>query len=265
MRARSIACQVLLVVLLAARPGRADDYQPEQRPASLVATAADSLTLSNVRWGFGKGGRPRFEDTTIRPDQVKDVYLILEPFQPEWLAAHGALGFELDKGGVVGADGKRSAGLVLSVEARLKKGQSYSLVEGFKDRFGIVYQVGTMTDFYQKTVARQGNRVIRYRLKLTAAQKQALLRNALAEAVQDRSGEHYHTTRNSCYQNVHRILNTVLPRDQRVRDWLVRVPLPGGKSFGIYNPLATWPKAATFAYRRVIEPGSRVEAHARPK
>jgi hypothetical protein len=103
-----------------------------------------------------------------------------------------------------------------------------------------------MKDTYQKVLKRQDHKLIKHKLKLTQAQKDKLLANTLAEATKDRTGEKYHTTRNSCYQNVQRLINSVLPRRQRVREWLFRIPLPGGRSFGLYNPLATWPKAGPF-------------------
>jgi hypothetical protein len=241
------------------------DYRPDQRPAQLMGASPDgsSVTVSNMRWGFKErhtskpfdqltpaekqAWKPRFQDTRIQTGKVKEVYLMMEPFKPELFAGHAILGFEFERGReMVGRNGKKARGLALSVEARLEKNEPYGLIRGMKDQFEIVYQLGTMKDTYQKVLKRQDHKLIKHKLKLTQAQKDKLLANTLAEATKDRTGEKYHTTRNSCYQNVQRLINSVLPRRQRVREWLFRIPLPGGRSFGLYNPLATWPKAGPF-------------------
>ena len=240
----------LSVIVHARELPRPEDYRPDQRAAKLLSGApgGPAATLSNVRWGFVEQGpkqawKPVFQNTTVRTGQVKEVFVMMEPFKPEWLAAHGMLGFEFKKDRpLVGANGKRARGLVLSVEAHLEKNEPYNLIDGMKDKFEIVYQMSTMKDIYQKCLVKQGHKLIKHKLRLTQAQKDALLQNTLAAAVKDRSSETYHTTRNSCYQNVQRLINEVVPRRQRVRQWLVRVPLPGGRKVGIYNPVATMPK-----------------------
>ena len=229
---------------------RPEDYRPDQRPAKLLSGSPGgrTATLSNVRWGFVERGtkkdwKPIFQDTTVRTGQVKEVFVMMEPFKPEWIAAHGMLGFEFKRDRpLVGADGKKARGLVLSVEAHLEKNEPYNLINGMKDQFEIVYQMSTMKDIYQKCLVKQGHKLIKHKLRLNQQQKDALLRGTLAAAVKDRSSETYHTTRNSCYQNVQRLINGVVPRRQRVRQWLVRAPLPGGRKVGLYNPMATMPK-----------------------
>jgi hypothetical protein len=260
------------------------DYRPDQRPAQLLGTSSDGSTVkvSNMRWGFegrssGKpydqvtpaeksAWKPRFQDTTIQMGKVKEVYLMMEPFKPELFAAHGILGFEFERGReMVGRNGKKARGMALSVEARLEKNEPYDLLKGMKGKFEIVYQLGTMGDMYQKVLKRQDHKLIKHKLLLTQEQKDQLLANTIAEATKDRTGEKYHTTRNSCYQNLQRIIDTVLPRRQRTRDWLFRIPLPGGRSFGIYNPLATWPKLGPLALsmKGLLKRRDRVTA--RPK
>ncbi len=217
-------------------------WSPEQRPSARKGGTASSTVLSNVRWGFDEAAtpdqwRPRFRDTAVPNRGVKDVYLVLEPFPPESIAAHAMLAFSFPKQRRMAAadgSGKHARGLVLSVEARLRQGQPYSLLKGMGKSFGLVYQLGTWRDMVQKSTRQKGHRLERYKLKLNQQQKDALLTCALKSATRDRTGEYYHTTNNSCYSNVVRLINKVAPRKQRVRPWLVPRVLP--------NPRAVLPK-----------------------
>jgi len=216
----------------------------EQRPAENLGVTPDGrVKMGNVRWGFteapGASPEPVFQQATVDPTKVKDVYVVLEPFKPEWIAGHSFLMFDFKDGeGVRAQDGTTDSGLVVSVEARLREGQRFSLPEGMKKKFGLVYQLGSWKDVVQKSCRNAPHKLIRYRLKLDDGQKEQLLRNSLDASFKDRSAEFYNTVTDSCYSNVVHLLNGVLPREKRIHEWL----LPGV----LYNPAADLPLTASF-------------------
>ncbi|MFP4498596.1 MAG: DUF4105 domain-containing protein [Vulcanimicrobiota bacterium] len=211
-----------------------------QKPAQLKEVGLDGkYKISNIRWGFEKPldtekPGPVFKDTTIDPTKVKDVYFMLEPFDPEWVAAHTLMGFEFEDGGMVSEDGRQDNRLVVSVEARLREGESYGLVKGLAAKNPNVYQLGTWKDSIQYRSQRQGHKMVRYKLNLTKDQKEQLLKNSLKTATEDHSKDMYHTVKNNCFNSQLRLLNSVLPEEQKITEWAI----PGM----LFNPYAAVPK-----------------------
>lgn len=202
------------------------DWNATQTPSQLIKRDGDKYTLSNFRWGFTEAGdnrddwAPRTSDTTIDASKVKDVYLTLEPFAPEIVAGHGLLVFEMEKDGDVrSADGKTDVGFGLSIEARRPKGMNYGLFTGMKKNFGIVYQMGSLSDQLQKATRQRGHKLVLHRLELTKEQKEKLIHDGLQAATEDRLGEWYHTLTNSCYTGDVDLINGVVPENQRMARW----------------------------------------------
>jgi hypothetical protein len=203
------------------------DWNPAQTPSQLVKRDGDKYTLSNFRWGFTEDSNvknadwaPRTSDTTIDASKVKDVYLALEPFFPEVVAGHGLLVFEMeDDGAVQSANGDQDFGFALSIEARRPVGKEYGLLTGMKKSFGMIYQMGSLSDQLQKVTRQRGHKLVLHRLELDKEQKQQLIHDGLNAAVEDRVGEWYHTLTNSCYTGDIDLVNGVLPESQKMARW----------------------------------------------
>ncbi len=191
---------------------------PRNQPAGLVSeTPQGKKTLSGFRWGWTEAAsvddwKPHFQNTTVDTSKLKDVHFYVEHFFP---AGHAALVFEFEEGAIVGEDGRSTDRLVYSIEARKKEGDSWSWQKGLKKSMGMVHQLMTFDDARQWVQRRQGASLETRRLELNGEQKKALLNTALAEALKDRTGEYYHTTRNSCYSSLQKVMNKALP-DQAV-------------------------------------------------
>ena len=199
-----------------------------QKPATRLDTLKDgALSVDAVRWGFNEEGLPtewtgNFSPTTIDPRHVKNVYLGVKPFNPELLAAHSVLIFEMDDDHpIANAEGQKDTGLVLSMEARLHQGEQYKMVKTLNGKYPTVYQLGTWTDLVQKTTRREDHRLIRYRLDLDDQQKEQLIRNTLEVACADRSTDRYNLFTNSCHSVVIDLLNTVVPKGQQIHRWVL--------------------------------------------
>ena len=193
-----------------------DDGRPwetRNQPAQLVAQDGAQKTYSGFRWGWKEESNvenwtPNFQNTTIDTSKLKDIHFYVEHFFP---AGHGALVFEFEDGAVVGADGKQTNKMVYSIEARKKEGDEWTWKRGLKKTMGMVHQLMTFDDAEQWVTRRQGASLETRKLKLTAEEKTAILDTCLKEAVQDRTGEYYHTTRNSCYSALLKVMNKALP------------------------------------------------------
>lgn len=220
------------------------EWIKRQRPAALLEKSGAVYKLANVRWGFdmaAAGGdrdraEPKFRAALVDTSKIKEIYFIIKPFPPEWIAAHCLYVFEFaDDSAVVSELGERTDGFVLSIEARLKKGQSYSLVQGQFGKFYDVYQLCTKDDYIQSTIMEQ-KKLLPYRLKLDQAQKEALLANCIDAAVRNRNIEKYNTLENNCTNNLFLLMNTVLPKKQQFSEKLL---------FGLlYNYAISMPRTA---------------------
>lgn len=168
--------------------------------ASLISQSDQQATLSGVRWGYEEKGersewKPQVRDTTIPKEALTEVYIATEPFLK---VGHSDLVFEFDQP-ITSADGRQDKRLALSVEAYRHEGQPYKPWKGHSENYGLVYQFGSFKDRVQHATRKLGRPIELRKLKLSSEEKKKLLNLALEEGVKDRTGDYYHTTRDSCY------------------------------------------------------------------
>lgn len=223
------ACIALLVTL--ALPLRADPTTGSgwQRKAELVSQSGGTVVLDGVRWGFRDNdlGKAIFKRTTVRTDQVRDVYYYSQPFNVTGLAtalnrfqAHGLLVFVMkNPDSVLGEDGSRDIAIAVSVEAR-RETPDYSALKGIQKFYKIHYQMQTEKDRLQWGLTIWKERIQRFRLKIDESQKRRLLEIAIEESVADRD-EWYHAITNSCIAGACRMMNRVLPENQKLTIWTI--------------------------------------------
>lgn len=200
-------------------------WNSQQTPSQILSREGDRYKVSNFRWGFQEVGaakdwQPQLATTEIDTSKVKDIYLTLQPFAPELVAAHGLLIFEMDSDEAVrGGDGQRDFGMALSVEARTPEGENYDLLKGLKKSFGQIYQLGSLSDQMQKVGRQGGHKLALHRLNLNDDQKKQLIQDALDAAGKDRLGEWYHLLTNSCITSDIDLINGVVPAEQQMARW----------------------------------------------
>jgi hypothetical protein len=203
-----------------------------QCPATLHKMGDDgTYHLDGVRWGYEETGndtsqwKPIFKQAQVNPKDVKEVYIAVEPFAPEWVAGHGEAVVEFNNP-IVSQDGEQDNRLVFSVEAWTPKGDSYGIMKGMKKNFGIIHQLGTFGGRVQRQCRKEGRSIILHRLNLTQEQKEAFVKNSLEEAVKDHTGEYYNTATNSCFSSQVVELNKVLPESRQMHRWTALLGLP---------------------------------------
>lgn len=201
------------------------NWRPDQTPSQLLKKEGSQYTVSNFRWGFEEVGqadawKPETQATTIDASKVKNVYMAIEPFAPEVVAGHGLMVFEMeDDNAVKGADGRSDYGFAVSVEARRPVGTEYGLISGMKKNFGMIYQLGSLSDQIQKVTRQRGHKLVLHKVDLDSEQKQNLVKDALNASVEDRIGEWYHTLTNSCFTASVDMVNGVVADDEKMARW----------------------------------------------
>ncbi len=211
-------------------------YQPRRRQAKLISDKGGELVMANVRAQSGeKPSADSFNWTTasMRPELIKNIYLVKKPFAPEIVAAHSFFLFTFERGGLRDGRGSEPAGLVLSIEGRTRVGQSFSPLTGLRNAFGIIWQLSTWEEYAAGTVYLEKGHLVPYPLLLSPDQKIRLLRESMTLAAVDREGEFYHTVTNNCTNNLLLLLNRVLPEDRRIKMWTI--------PYLVYNVRATMP------------------------
>ena len=201
-------------------------FDPRQGAARLLSETDDLFHLDGVRWGFDECGSydtwvGRFRDAVVDAKRVVNVWLAIEPFAPEWIAAHSFLVFEMaPEAPVRDSLGHTDGALVVSAEAHLRVGQSFSLVAGMRRAYPMMMQVGTWSDVVEKTCRGEGHKIIRHCLALTDAQKRDMLVSAIRRATSGKCG-YYNTLTNSCLTTAIREINAAVPRRERIWNWII--------------------------------------------
>ncbi len=217
------------------------DFQNKRKPLSIISKRGGEYLLRNIRWHPEKFEEKNYQwlDFKVDVSKLKDVYFVKKPFTPEIIAAHSLLLFKFEKGGVVAADGKETDSIVLSIEAYLREGESYSLVQGMKDKFNIIWLFATWKDYSYRTILfdKDSHSLILYPVKLTLEQKKEVLDYAINQAAVNRSGEYYNTITNNCTNNLVILMNKALPENKKIKLW--EIP------YLVYNIRATMPNLVT--------------------
>ena len=211
-------------------------YQPRRRTATLLENKDGRMVMGNVRMSSSEVpavNSYEWTTMTIKPELIKNIYLIKKPFKPEVVAAHSFFVFTFEKGGLKDAQGNEPMALALSIEGKTRVGQSFSPLTGLKNSFGINWSLSTWEEYAARTIHEEKGHLVPYPVLLSHAEKAALLRESMMQAAVDREGEFYHTVKNNCTNNLLILLNRVLPQDKQIKLWTI--------PYMVYNVKATMP------------------------
>lgn len=157
----------------------------------------------------------RHYDMRFALADVNRIDFIIVPFQNNSLLAHTMFSFGL-------RDGRH---FVISVEARLDYGASYSPIRGITNKFELMYLIGDERDLIPLRTDARKVEVYLYPGRATPDQVQNLLVDMLERANQlQRVPENYDTINNNCTTNLVNHINKLRPGSIPA-DW--RVLLPG--------------------------------------
>ncbi len=171
--------------------------------------------VRNCRYRSESDYDVRHYDMRFALADVNHIDFLIVPFQNNSLLAHTMFSFGL-------RDGRH---FIISVEARLDYGASYSPIRGITNKFELMYLIGDERDLIPlRTDARKAE-VYLYPGRATPDQVQNLLVDMLERANQlQRVPENYDTINNNCTTNLVNHINKLRPGSIPA-DW--RVLLPG--------------------------------------
>lgn len=166
----------------------------------------DRITLHdvrNARWGDpGTPYEMAWETRSYDLASLRRLWFVLEPFHPTLaVVAHTFISFEFDHDF-----------LALSIEARLRTDQSYSIVRGLFGAFGLTYSFGDERDFFLRRTRYLGHELYLYPLVTPEIEVRALFLNVLAaaNALHERP-RRYHSILHNCTSVLRRHANQVRP------------------------------------------------------
>ena len=166
----------------------------------------DTVTVHDVRNArYGEPGEPyemAWETRRYDLASLRRLWFVVEPFHPTLsFVAHTFISFEFD-----------DDFLALSIEARLREDQRYSIVRGLFGAFGLTYSFGDERDFFLRRTRYLGHELYLYPLVTPEIEVRALFLNVLAaaNALHDRP-RRYHSILHNCTSILRRHANQVRP------------------------------------------------------
>ena len=187
-------------------PSNTRDWDPDVARTPQAEFAGDTLTLRNVRnTRYGPSGTPYdvvWEDRTYDLSTLKRLWFIVEPFHPTLkVIAHTFLSFEFE-----------DDFLALSIEARLERGEPYSIVKGLMNAFELVYTVGTERDFIVRRALYREHALYLYPLVTKPYEVRSTLREMLQTANDLRvKPRFYNSITDNCTSALRKHANRVRP------------------------------------------------------
>ena len=164
-----------------------------------------------------------YESRVVKVDELEVAEFIVVPFASQPDLAHTMMSFGF-------TDGQY---LVVSVEARLRAKQRYSIWKGLIGRYPIMYVIADERDSIGYRTECRGDEVYLYHVDASEAEMHQFLRSVLerAAALHVRC-ERYNTLWNNCATNIWRHINDIWPG--RV-PWGWRVLMPAGAAYLAYR------------------------------
>ena len=153
---------ISVVLLIFIKPKRYSnwDVSCKKPPIVRISERGDLVTINNVRhfkWEGVNDYQPSWVKKNYYLDKLDSLDLIVEPLGDSRLFAHTMLSFGF------GPEQR----VVISVEARKEKGESYSLVSGLYKQLELLYQISSERDALTLRVARGQSKLYMYPVKAT--------------------------------------------------------------------------------------------------
>ena len=143
-----------------------------------------------------------YESRVVKVDELEVAEFIVVPFASQPDLAHTMMSFGT-------RDGQHT---VVSVEARRRLNQKYSIAKGLFGVFPLMYVIADERDAIGQRTEIRGDDVYLYRVKASPEQVQSFFRCVIARVDKlSRSPEKYNTITNNCLTNIRFHLNRIWP------------------------------------------------------
>lgn len=171
-----IALGMIALRIAHRRPRNDRDWTPDVARLAHGEIEGDTLTIHHLRDNLypdpGEPYETRWTSRSYDLTGLRQVWLAVESFSRIRLVAHTFLSFEFEDG----------EALSVSVEARLSRGERYSIVRGLLRTFEVAYTFGEERDFVLKRAAYKGRNMLLLPLITPPEQARQLLLDMVATA-----------------------------------------------------------------------------------
>ncbi len=218
---RSILLSLLLLLVICAvfeftkTPPLSGDWQPQYSVPSTAEFSGDLVTVGNVR-----NFRYDPEETDIHPgyydrkynlSKIKSVWYTIEPFSENRLAAHTYVSFEFENGDF----------LAITIEAKKKKNQLYSVWKGMLRTYPLVYVAADERDVTLMRANIRKDSVYVYPAKLSDPRNSRILLINMLTDMNNLSvnPRWYNTLFSNCTSEIARQINRITPGRVSAFSW----------------------------------------------
>ena len=219
------------------------DFNPMIRYPNLVQRDGDWWYLENFRHGISRSkvidlSTGRWTSAVIDGTRVKGAAFLIGKFRNTSLnLGHLFSLFEFEEGAIHLPGTEKLDHLVISFEACRKKGEKYSMWDGAWSKYKACFVIGSLADVLQKSIIFYKSMEI-YKLDLDFSQVRDFLRVSLEDSTNKLGlkSEYYNTIKNSCVTRQFDLLNTVLPKGEKLKTWWTLFQKPIIRSWQSFWP-----------------------------
>lgn len=194
--------------VLLTHPSNDRDWLPNERVLPHAEFTGDQVLVRNVRntvYRTADEYTPMYEDRTYDLRRLSGVWFGVVPFSTWRGVAHTFLSFEF--GGE-----PRPEFVVISVEARKERGETYNPLMGLLRQYELFYVVADERDAIRLRTNYRADSVYLYPIKTTPERARALFAGMLERANQLREAPvFYNTLTRNCTNTIARHVNSLVP------------------------------------------------------
>ncbi len=188
-------------------PALAADWQEHLAIPSTAEFNGDTVTVKNVRnYRYGPTEadmHPGYYDKTYNLNEIKKVWYITEPFTADPAIAHTFVSFEFNNGDF----------LAITIEARKKKGETYSVTRALIRTYPLIYVAADERDVVMLRANLRKDNVYAYPVKFEKQENARLLLVDMLEKMNKLlvEPEWYHTLFANCTSSIAKHVNNITP------------------------------------------------------
>jgi len=186
-------------------PSNNREWNIDQAVLPSAEIKGNIVTVYNIRnfvYASTTSYTPRYYDKKFDLRQLMRVWYVVEPFSGVPGSAHTFLSFEFEG----------NQFLAISVEIRKEKGERFSALKGFFNRYELMYVIADERDVITLRSNYRKDLVYLYPGKTTQEKARELLVSMLERAnTLKEKPEFYNTLFNTCTTNIVRHINSVTP------------------------------------------------------
>lgn len=174
-----------------------NEWTPDKKVMPVALVEGDLVTIRNIRaathFRNENDSRVGYYDRTIKLSDITSLSFVVEPISDFEVAAHTFVSFGF-------ADGTY---LAVSVEARWRKGQRFSLLAGLFGKYDLIYIVADETDIFSLRAGVRRHHVFIYPILADASKIREMFSDMMKRANSLRvAPEKFNTLFNNCTTNI---------------------------------------------------------------